>query len=48
MSARQINNIYQYPGTGTTKEDKINTVLAFINELQVKESSGSHDELNNP
>jgi hypothetical protein len=41
-NARQINNTSQ--SSGTTKKDKIKTVLALINELQVQDSIGS-DEL---
>ena len=44
--ARQIYNTYQFPGTGTTAKDKIKTVLALIDELQIQDSTGSDDELN--
>ena len=42
--ARQIHNTYQSPGTGTTKRDKIKSVLALINELKIQDSTGSDDE----
>jgi hypothetical protein len=42
-NARQINNTSQSPGT--TKKDKIKTVVALINELQVQESTGSDEEI---
>ena len=37
--------IHLNPDTGTTKKDKIKTVLALINELQIQDSTGSDDEL---
>jgi hypothetical protein len=42
-NARQINSTSQSPGA--SKKDKIKTVLAFINELQVKGSAGSDEEI---
>jgi hypothetical protein len=42
--ARQINSTSQSPGT--PKKDKIKTVLALINELQVQDSAGSDEEIN--
>jgi hypothetical protein len=42
-NARQISNTSQ--SHGTTKKDKIKTVLALINELQVQDSIGSDEEI---
>jgi hypothetical protein len=42
-SARQINNTSQ--SSDTTKKDKIKTVLALTNELQVQDSIGSDEEI---
>ena len=42
-SARQIHTTCQ--PTGTTKKDKIKTVLALINELQLQDSTGSDEEV---
>jgi hypothetical protein len=42
-NARQIHTICQ--PTGTTKKDKIKTVLALINELQLQDSAGSDEEV---
>jgi hypothetical protein len=42
-NARQINNTSQ--SHGTTKKDKIKTVLALIDELQVQDSIGSDEEI---
>jgi hypothetical protein len=44
-NARQINSTSQSPGT--PKKDKIKTVLALINGLQVQDSAGSDEEINN-
>ena len=41
--ARQIHSTYQ--PTSTAKKDKIKTVLALINELQIQDSVGSDEEL---
>jgi hypothetical protein len=38
-NARQIHNTCQ--PTGTTKEDKVKTVMTLINELQLQESTSS-------
>jgi hypothetical protein len=43
-NARQINSTSQSPGT--PKKDKIKTVLALINELQVQDSAGSDEDIN--
>jgi hypothetical protein len=42
-NARQINSTSQSPGA--TKKDKIKTVLALTNELQVQDSAGSDEEI---
>ena len=42
-NVRQINNASQSPGA--TKKDKIKTVIALINELQVQDSAGSDEEI---
>jgi hypothetical protein len=42
-NARQIHNIFQT--TGTTKKDKLKTVMALINEPQLQDSTGSDEEL---
>jgi hypothetical protein len=42
-NARQIHNTCQ--PTGTTKKDKIKTVLALINELQLQDSAASDEEI---
>jgi hypothetical protein len=42
-NAKQINSTSQSPGT--SKKDKIKTVLASINELQVQDSAGSDEEI---
>jgi hypothetical protein len=42
-NARQINSTSQSPGI--SKKDKIKTVLALINELQVQDSAGSDEEI---
>jgi hypothetical protein len=42
-NARQINNTSQSPGT--SKKDKIKTVLALNNQLQVQDSAGSDEEI---
>jgi hypothetical protein len=42
-NARQINNASQ--SSSTPKKDKIKTVLALINELQVQDSIGSDEEI---
>ena len=41
--ARQIHSTYQ--PTSTAKKDKIKTVLALINELQIQDSIGSDEEI---
>jgi hypothetical protein len=43
-NARQINSTSQSPGT--PKKDKIKTVLALFNELQVQDSAGSDEDIN--
>jgi hypothetical protein len=43
-NARQINSASQ--SFGISKKDKIKTVLALINELQVQDSAGSDEEIN--
>jgi hypothetical protein len=42
-NVRQINNTSQFHGT--TKKDKIKTVLALINEFQVQDSIDSDEEI---
>jgi hypothetical protein len=42
-SARQIHDTYQ--PTSTTKKDKVKTVLALINELQIQDSTSSDEEI---
>jgi hypothetical protein len=42
-NARQVNSTSQSPGT--SKKDKIKTVLALINELQLQDSAGSDEEI---
>jgi hypothetical protein len=42
-STRQIHNTYQ--PTGTTRKDKVKTVLALINDLQIQDSTGSNAEI---
>jgi hypothetical protein len=42
-NARQIHTTCQ--PTGTTKKDKVKTVLALINELQLQDSAGSDEEV---
>jgi hypothetical protein len=42
-NARQIHNTC-HP-TGTTKKDKLKTVLALINELELQDSTGSDEEV---
>jgi hypothetical protein len=42
-NARQIHSSCQ--PTGTTKKDKVKTVLALINELQLQDSAGSDEEV---
>ncbi len=42
-NARQVNNTSQPPGT--TKKDKVKTVLALINELQAQDPTASDVEI---
>ncbi len=42
-NARKINSRSEYPGT--SKKDKIKTVLALMNEMQVQDSTGSDEEI---
>jgi hypothetical protein len=42
-NARQIHKTCQ--PTGTTKKDTVKTVLALINELQLQDSTGSDEEV---
>jgi hypothetical protein len=42
-NARQIHTTCQ--PTGTTKKDKVKTVLALINELQLQDSTGSDEDV---
>jgi hypothetical protein len=42
-NARQIHTTCQ--PTGTNKKDKVKTVLALINELQLQDSAGSDEEV---
>jgi hypothetical protein len=42
-NARHINSTSQSPGT--PKKDKIKTVLALVNELQIQDSAGSDDKI---
>jgi alcohol dehydrogenase class IV len=42
-NARQIHNTCQ--PTGTTKKDKLKTVMALINELQLQNSTGSDEKV---
>jgi hypothetical protein len=42
-NTRQIHTTCQ--PTGTTKKDKVKTVLALINELQLQDSTGSDEDV---
>jgi hypothetical protein len=42
-AARQIHNIKQPPSAA--KRDKVTKVLAFVNELQIQDSGGSDEEV---